>query len=162
MGLSFLSMTPGCPLESELHLPCLGQQPEYPLAMAWPLWLRAKRRAHALQAQPTLSLRFCLRHLQHQSTHFFWGWKKEIIGRQRGEEELSLCKSARPTLDCGSLFYFVFIFFFGILLILEKERERNIDLLFHLFMHSLVVSYMCPDQGIEPTNLVYWDDALTN
>ena len=25
------------------------------------------------------------------------------------------------------------------------KRERNIDLLFHLFMHSLVVSYMCSD-----------------
>ena len=29
-----------------------------------------------------------------------------------------------------------------------KERKRNIDLLFHLFMHSLVDSGMCPDQGL--------------
>ena len=28
-----------------------------------------------------------------------------------------------------------------------RERERNIDWLFHLFMHSLVASYMCPDWG---------------
>ena len=28
----------------------------------------------------------------------------------------------------------------------ERKRERDIDLLFHLFMHSLVDSYMCPDQ----------------
>ena len=33
-------------------------------------------------------------------------------------------------------------------LILERERERNTDLLFHLFMHSLVDSCMClPDWG---------------
>ena len=44
----------------------------------------------------------------------------------------------------------------------EREREQNINLLFHLFMHSLVDSYMCPDLGIEPTTLEYWDDALTD
>ena len=27
----------------------------------------------------------------------------------------------------------------------EEERERVMDLLFHLFMNSLVDSYMCPD-----------------
>ena len=32
-------------------------------------------------------------------------------------------------------------------------RERNIDLLFHLFMHPLADSYMCPDQG---SNLQPW------
>ena len=42
----------------------------------------------------------------------------------------------------------------------ERERERNIDLLFHLFMHSLVASCMCPE--VEPATLVYLDDALTN
>ena len=31
--------------------------------------------------------------------------------------------------------------------LLERERERSIDLLFHLFIHSLVDSCMCPDQG---------------
>ena len=40
----------------------------------------------------------------------------------------------------------IFIF---LLLILEREegeeRERNIDLLFHLFMHLLGASCMCPD-----------------
>ena len=30
------------------------------------------------------------------------------------------------------------------------ERERERDLLFHLLMHSLVDSYMCPDQGLNP------------
>ena len=29
----------------------------------------------------------------------------------------------------------------------ERERERNTDLLFHLFMHSLVDSCMCSDWG---------------
>ena len=35
----------------------------------------------------------------------------------------------------------------------EREGEReieNIDLLFHLFMHSLVDSCVCPDQGWNP------------
>ena len=31
-----------------------------------------------------------------------------------------------------------------------RERERDIDLLFHLFMHSLVDSWMCPDWGLNP------------
>ena len=37
----------------------------------------------------------------------------------------------------------------------QGERERDIDsnLLFHLFMHLLVDSYMCPDQGL---NLRPW------
>ena len=61
------------------------------------------------------------------------------------------------------------IFFFFYLLICRKrgkerksEKERHTDLLFHLFMHSLVDSCMCPDQGFEPTTLAYWDDTLTN
>ena len=42
------------------------------------------------------------------------------------------------------------------LLNLERERaegskrQRNIDLLFHLFMHLLVDSCMCPDRGLNP------------
>ena len=35
----------------------------------------------------------------------------------------------------------------------EREGERNIDLSLHLFMHSLVVSCMCPDLG---SNLQPW------
>lgn len=35
-----------------------------------------------------------------------------------------------------------------------------IDLLFHLFTHSLVDSYMCSD-GIEKATVVYLDEALT-
>lgn len=29
----------------------------------------------------------------------------------------------------------------------EREREGNVDLLFHLFMHSLGEVSMCPDWG---------------
>ena len=29
-----------------------------------------------------------------------------------------------------------------------KERKKDIDLLFHLFMQSLVDFYMCPDWGL--------------
>ena len=32
----------------------------------------------------------------------------------------------------------------------EIEKERKINLLFHLFMHSLVDSCMCPDQRSSP------------
>ena len=41
----------------------------------------------------------------------------------------------------------------------EREREREMDLLFHLFMHSLVVSCVCPNWGSNPQP---WDDAITN
>ena len=43
-----------------------------------------------------------------------------------------------------------------------RERERNIDLLFHLFMHSLADSSMCPDQeqNLQPFGLQ--NDAPTN
>ena len=30
----------------------------------------------------------------------------------------------------------------------ERERLREITLLFHLFMHSLIASYMCPNWGL--------------
>ena len=43
----------------------------------------------------------------------------------------------------------------------EKEKERNIDLLFHLFMHSLTASCMFQLE-IEPTTLAHRDDAPTN
>ena len=39
------------------------------------------------------------------------------------------------------------------LLTLERERKgdsKNIDMSFHLFMHSLVASCTCPDQGLNP------------
>ena len=35
----------------------------------------------------------------------------------------------------------------------ERERERETDLSFHLFIHSLVDLYMCPNQGL---NLQPW------
>ena len=30
----------------------------------------------------------------------------------------------------------------------KRERERERDMLFHSFMHLLVASCMCPDQGL--------------
>ena len=59
----------------------------------------------------------------------------------------------RYTKFYGMQFYFNFLF------IDLREKERNIDLLFHLFIYSLVDSCMCPDKIY---NLVYWDNALTN
>ena len=52
-------------------------------------------------------------------------------------------------------------------MILERERKgggekegKNIDL-FHVFMHSLVQSCMCPVcADIESATLVNWDDIL--
>ena len=56
--------------------------------------------------------------------------------------------------------YYIVLFLFYLLLILEREegKERNINLLFHLFMHSLVASCMCPDWGL---NLQPWRIRLT-
>ena len=42
---------------------------------------------------------------------------------------------------------YIFYLFILNLLILESQRERDINLLFHLFMHSLVDSCTCPDRG---------------
>ena len=45
----------------------------------------------------------------------------------------------------------------------ERERERWIDLLFHLLMHSLVDSCMCPDQESNlRTTLAYQNNTPTN
>ena len=44
----------------------------------------------------------------------------------------------------------------------KGHTERKINLLFHLFMHSLVDSCILTWPGIEPTTLAYWDNALTN
>ena len=58
-------------------------------------------------------------------------------------------------------------FFFN-LLILERGRgkkggrERTRDLPFYLFMHPLVDSCMCLDQGSNPQRLRYQNDTLTN
>ena len=38
-----------------------------------------------------------------------------------------------------------------------KEEEREINLLFHLFMHSLVDSCMCPDWRL---NLKSWHTGM--
>ena len=56
-----------------------------------------------------------------------------------------------------------FLTFYLLILERKERREREINInLFHLFIHSLVNSYMCPNWGIKPTTLAYWDDALTN
>ena len=55
-------------------------------------------------------------------------------------------------------------YFFN-LLILEREgkegRERNIDLLFHILMHSSVYSYMSPDWRLN-LHFCTETDTLTN
>ena len=40
-----------------------------------------------------------------------------------------------------------------------ERGEGDLALLFHLFMHSLDISWTCPDQEIEPATLAYWDNA---
>lgn len=52
----------------------------------------------------------------------------------------------------------IFILIFVLLKILFKfilGRESDINLLFYLFLHSLVDSFMCLDQGIKPAILAY-------
>ena len=46
--------------------------------------------------------------------------------------------------------FFSFFFFLTDWFERGKERQRNTDLFFHLLMHSLVASCMCPDQGLNP------------
>ena len=46
------------------------------------------------------------------------------------------------------LFLFNFFLLFSDFKERKRERMRNIDLLFHLLMHSLVDSCMCPDLGL--------------
>ena len=48
---------------------------------------------------------------------------------------------------CPLYIYFLKMFLFNLLLI---EKERDMDLMLHPFMHSLVASWMCPDQGSNP------------
>lgn len=55
---------------------------------------------------------------------------------------------------CVVLFLFFVVFWFFL-------RERNIYLLTHLPMHSLVDSCLYPDRGSKPQTLVYEDNALT-
>ena len=53
----------------------------------------------------------------------------------------------RVSASWGSREHFLLFLFKKYLLIWERERNT---LLFHLFMHSLVVSSMCPDWGWNP------------
>ena len=48
------------------------------------------------------------------------------------------------------LFFYFSVFIDEIERERERERERDIVFLFYLFMHSLVVSCMCPDQRLNP------------
>ena len=57
-------------------------------------------------------------------------------------------------LDTFLIFIYLLLFFKVDL----RERERNIDLLFHLFMHSLVESCTCPDREL---NLQPWHIGTT-
>ena len=52
--------------------------------------------------------------------------------------------------------HFIFKIFYCFLYI---ERETHVNLLFHLFIHSLVASGMCPDR-IELATLVHQDPAI--
>ena len=57
------------------------------------------------------------------------------------------------------------LYYFFLLIVLGRgvRGEVNIDLLFHLFMHSLVAACMyVPCPGIDPATLVCWDRVLIN
>ena len=82
---------------------------------------------------------------------------KNSINTQSTSLSFTLMNSALYSIEDKKLQIYVeikiiFLFLNFYLLILRK-REKNIDLLFHLFMHSLVDSHMCPDQG---SNLQPW------
>ena len=72
----------------------------------------------------------------------------------------NFCHPRKYTDDCLTLcatrqeLYFTSLKFFYLLILErgegERERDRNINLLFHLFMNSLVAPCMCPDWGWNP------------
>ena len=66
---------------------------------------------------------------------WIWGWVKQTVP----------CKLLRRL-----LLVWVSLLLHFYLLILEREGERNINLLFHLFIHSLVDSCMSPNWGSNP------------
>ena len=65
--------------------------------------------------------------------------------------EILLYRDAQVSSAFFSFLFFFRRFFYWLILDSERkggiERERNINLLFHLLMHSLVDSCMCPDWG---------------
>ena len=73
--------------------------------------------------------------------------KIDLIAHLRIPVEFLTCEEARMfqgmTLSLFKNIFFIYWF----------ERERNINLLFHLLMHSLVDFCMCPDWGL---NLQPW------
>ena len=45
----------------------------------------------------------------------------------------------------------------------RRGRKRDMDFLFHLFIHSFIGWFLCvPWPGIKPATLIYWDDALSD
>ena len=69
------------------------------------------------------------------------------------------------SLTCNSAFWsgpHFFVFFVKFILEAEREREGEVDLLFHLVVHSLVSSWICSWQDIKPATSAYRDYAVTN
>ena len=64
--------------------------------------------------------------------------------------EWALRKTAHLTLGQPIIGKFFFLNVYIYWLIWEREREIEINLLFHLFMYSLIDSCMCPDRGSNP------------
>ena len=62
----------------------------------------------------------------------------------------------------AAIFVFFPVVFFKKNFLFIDFWERNIDLLFHLLVHSLVDSCICPDPGLNPQPLHMGDNALTN
>ena len=65
----------------------------------------------------------------------------EIFKRSFIKRHIPLAKTLAAARDRFLGGFFRFIDF------ILRERERNINLLYHLFMHSLVDSCMCSDKG---------------
>ena len=77
-------------------------------------------------------------------------WKAE--GVEKADISVSMNKPTCFNSAPKDLFFFKIFFFW-----FERKRKRNIGLLFHLFMHSLVDSCTCPGQG---SNLQPWCTGL--
>ena len=71
----------------------------------------------------------------------YWSWR-ERKGREGGEREREKEREGERRREKER----------------EREREKKLILLFHLFMHSLVTSSMCPGQRLNPQP---WDTRTT-
>ena len=78
---------------------------------------------------------------------------RETIGNGGGCGQTELLETFKQQLRPGTTRYFSryfdFIFYFKLILEREERKKRGVNLLFYLFMHLLVVSRTCPDQGSE-------------